>query len=97
MASIVACVPNLMDRSKFPAGVQFVTTAADVDGYDPTLIVVDIDRCDDVASFLVKGIEVIGFGSHIESELAAAALAAGYNAVYPRSVFFKRLVGSLAG
>lgn len=90
MADIVAFVPNLMDRSRFPSTVTFISSADDLADHAPRLVVVDIDRCEDLASFVVEGAEIIGFGPHVESALADQATKAGYSRVLTRSVFFKR-------
>ncbi len=90
MAEVVAFVPNLMDRSRFPSSVTFIKSADQLAEYSPRLIVVDIDRCEDVAGFVVGGVETIGFGPHVESALASEAIDAGYVKVFTRSVFFKR-------
>ncbi len=90
MAEVVAFVPNLMDRSKFPATVTFISSAEELSTHNPRIVVVDLDRCDNIGSFVIDGAELIGFGPHVESSLADQAVEAGYTNVLPRSVFFKR-------
>ncbi len=93
---VSAFVPNLMDRSRFSGGsTTFVKTAAELAGSD--LVIVDLDRCDDPGAFRIDGPRVIGFGSHVDVESAAAAEAAGYDEVLPRSVFFRRVSEILGG
>lgn len=98
---IVACIPNLMDRSRFGNRVQFVADAAALAELDeePDTIIVDLDRCDpgEVAAFRASGsATIIGFGPHIDSVGHALALADGADEVLARSVFFKRLPAILA-
>lgn len=100
--TIVAVVPSLMDRSRFPEGaVQFVTAAAEVARLDDvTGIVIDLDRCPDVSAFASMGMPSIGFGSHVEDQNLDSARAIGVTEVLPRSIFFRRLpelLGTLGG
>ena len=95
MARIAAFVPNLMDRSRFSGDVVFVSDADELDTVDADLVIVDLDRCEHLADFVRPDTETIGFGPHVESELAEAARDAGYNQVLTRSVFFNRLVSLL--
>ncbi len=44
-----------------------------------------------------KSIPLLGFFSHVETELQRAAIAAGYDQVVPRSVFSRDLVSILEG
>ncbi len=89
--TIVAHVPNLFDRSRFDGKATFVETAEEARSLNPTLVIVDLDRCDDAAGFRVDGATVIGFGPHVDSELHRQASEIGYSEVLARSVFFKRL------
>ena len=89
--TIAAFVPNLFDRSRFGGRVAFVESPDDVPALEPSLLIVDLDRCQDIASFVVPGVPALGFGPHVDSAAQAAALAAGYHEVLPRSVFFRRL------
>ena len=72
----------------------------------PALIVADLNAscCDvlDLARALksddaLTGVRLLGFFSHIQTELQQAAIAAGYDRVMPRSAFTKNLVDILAG
>jgi len=95
--SIAAHVPNLFDRSRFAGQVTFVDTGAEAAAMAPTLVIVDLDRCDDIEGFVLTGVRVVGFGPHVDSELHRRATDAGYSDVLARSVFFKRLPELLAG
>lgn len=89
--TIAAHVPNLFDRGRFRGQVVFVETAAEAADLSPSLVVVDLDRCDDVESFAIDGLRVIGFGPHVDTDLHRRATEAGYTEVLARSVFFTRL------
>lgn len=94
MAEIAAFVPDLMDRSRLAglAGIEFVATPADLLATDGPTVVVDLGRPGvlDVVPRLA-GRRVIGFGSHVDDDLLAAARAAGCTEVLPRSRFFARV------
>ncbi len=94
--TIVAHVPNLFDRSRFGGHVEFVETGEEAQLAEPTLIIVDLDRCDDPAAYVLEGVSTIGFGPHVDSDLHQAALDYGYDDVLVRSVFFRRLPDLLA-
>ena len=92
------------------ARVLFVKSIADTvqkarDGR-PALIVVDLNAhcCDaiEVARALksddaLATIPLLGFFSHVQTELQQEALAAGFDCVIPRSAFSKNLSEILAG
>ena len=63
---------------------------------NPTLLIVDLDRCEDPEAFRIDGPTVIGFGPHVDTELHQRAEACGYAEVLARSVFFRRLPELLA-
>jgi len=72
----------------------------------PTLIIADLNAscCDalELARALkgddsLVGVPLLGFFSHVQTELQQAALAAGYDRVMPRSAFTKNLAEILAG
>ncbi len=96
VTSIVAHVPNLFDRSRFQGKVTFVDSGADAAEHAPSVVIVDLDRCDDIAGFVLEGTTIIGFGPHVDSDLHRQASEAGYSEVLARSVFFKRLPELLA-
>lgn len=99
---VVAYVPDLMDRSRLTrlgdVPVVHVARPEDlvVEARDTDLVVVDVARrgvldvLDDVAG------HVVGFASHVDTELIAAAQAAGCTEVEPRSKFFAGLGRRLA-
>ncbi|HVE47093.1 MAG TPA: hypothetical protein VNA57_10165 [Acidimicrobiales bacterium] len=102
MTRIAAYVPDLMDRSKVAAAAKeavFVRTPADLAaaGADADLVVVDLSRAGalDALSEL-SDVRTIGFGSHVDRDLLAAATAAGCDEVLPRSKFFSTLHELLA-
>ena len=74
-------------------------------GEAPALIIADLNAscCDaiELARVLkgddsLAGVPVLGFFSHIQTELQQAAIAAGYDQVMPRSAFTKNLGQILA-
>jgi len=89
--TIVAHVPNLFDRSRFRGKATFVDTPDEARSHNPSLVIVDLDRCEDAEGFRIEGPRVIGFGPHVDSALHKRAAAVGYSEVMARSVFFKRL------
>ncbi len=89
--TIAAHVPNLFDRSRFGGRATFVETPDQARACEPSLLIVDLDRCDDLDGFRLDGPRVIGFGPHVDSTGHDRAVAAGYDEVLPRSVFFRRL------
>lgn len=106
---IIAFVPDLMDRSRFPAAVEFVAegglASASPDLATADLVVVDLSRLaslDILTELVGSGSElraaapVLGFAPHVDGELAALARSLGCT-VYARSVFFKRLPELLGG
>jgi hypothetical protein len=102
--SVVVLAPDLMDRSKITAVAPGAVTVRDATGLVAAtsagdLVVVDLSR-PGVLAVLSEvsriGARVIGFGSHVDRELLAAARAAGCAEVLTRSAFFSR-VGELLG
>jgi len=102
VASVVAYIPDLMDRSKVQAvggdAIRFVPSAADlVDAAsDPVvrLVVVDLSRpgvLDVLPALAAAEVRTIGFGSHVDHTLLDSARQAGCDEVLPRSAFFRRL------
>lgn len=89
--TIAAHVPNLFDRSRFSGRVVFVETPEEARACDPLLVIVDLDRCEDLQGFRIDGPRVVGFGPHVDSAGHQRAVGAGYDEVLPRSVFFRRL------
>jgi DNA-binding NarL/FixJ family response regulator len=99
--SVVAFVPDLMDRSKVAAvdaSIDFVAKAEDLLERAalsrPRLVVVDLRRpgaLEAVTRLAELGIDTIGFASHVDGALLEAAATAGCRNVLPRSAFFRRL------
>lgn len=88
--NIAAAVPGLMDQSRFPTGTaRFISDPSEIGS--ATLVIVDLDRTDDPARFVEASAHTIGYGSHVEEAALAAARAAGFDEVLPRSVFWRRL------
>ena len=89
MTTVAAYVPDLMDRSKLPAGTAFAGTPGALVDMEADVVVVDLSRPGvlDVLP-LLAGRRVVGFGSHVDTDLLAAARAAGCTEVLPRSAFF---------
>jgi CheY-like chemotaxis protein len=83
---------------KFPRTLEILMSSAEE--ATPAMIVVDLHNEKlnpiDVATQLktnesLKAIPLLGFFSHVETELQRKALAAGYDQVLPRSVFSRDL------
>ncbi|MDQ3570764.1 MAG: hypothetical protein M3396_09140 [Actinomycetota bacterium] len=99
MTRVAAYVPDLMDRSKVAAAgdVTFVTTPADLAATPADLVVLDLSRPGVLEALTdLGGARTVGFASHVDHELLAAAAAAGCDEVLPRSRFFARLGELLA-
>lgn len=101
MTRIAAFVPDLMDRSKVaaaaPGDVTFVRSAADLAGVAAEVVVVDLARPGVLDALPgLAAARTIGFASHVDRELAAAAEAAGCAEVMARSRFFADLPRLLA-
>jgi hypothetical protein len=96
-----AFVPDLMDRSRISAavaGVRFVAVPSDLaSAPDGATVVVDLGR-PGVLEILptLAGRRRIGFGSHVDRAVLAAAEAAGCDVVLARSEFFRRAAALLA-
>ena len=99
MTRVVAYVPDLMDRSKLASvgEVTFVATPAELATVPGDVVVVDLSRPGVLEALgRLQGVRTVGFGSHVDRELLAAAGAAGCQEVLPRSQFFAR-IGDLLG
>jgi len=98
---VVALVDDLMDRSRLaqaaPA-VRFVKTADEAAGAD--IVVVDLARHGDaIAALRAQSVtaRIVGFGPHVDEDVADRARRDGANAVLPRSRFFRDPTAALAG
>jgi len=100
--TIVAYVPDLMDRSKVASaapGVTFARTTAELmtAAADASVIVVDLSRpgvldaLPALRASVPASARIIGFGSHVEREVLEMARAAGCDDVLARSAFFSHL------
>jgi hypothetical protein len=95
---IVAFVPDLMDRSRFPsdAGVTFVRSPDDITD-DGDLIIVDLNRAGAFEAVKnINEIRRIGFTNHENTELIQQANAAGIETM-ARSRFFANVAKIVAG
>ena len=94
MSTVLAYVPDLMDRSKVAtvSGVEFVTRPTELVERTADTVVVDLSRPGvlDVLPSLTS-VRIIGFASHVDRELMDAARAAGCTEVLARSAFFVRI------
>jgi hypothetical protein len=94
---VLAFVPDLMDRSKLGAGVEFVRTIDELADAEPgDVVLIDLARAASLP-VLADGVRSIAFGSHVDDERLAAARAAGIDDVLPRSVFFRRAAAPTPG
>jgi DNA-binding NarL/FixJ family response regulator len=97
--TVLAFVPDLMDRSKVAAAapdVSFVATPGALAGAAAAgdVAVVDLGRpgaVEALPALVATGARVVAFGSHVERETLDAARAAGCDEVLPRSRFFGSL------
>lgn len=93
---VVAFVPDLMDRSRFPssANVTFVSTAEALvrDGGGADVVVADLNRAGAFEALCqtVGAGRRIGFTNHDNSEVLEAARNAGIEAM-ARSRFFRNI------
>jgi hypothetical protein len=89
---VVAFVPDLMDRSRIQAAlpeVEFVANPAALTDHPAATVIVDLGRAGALEVLpALAGRRTIGFASHVDSALLAAASAAGCTEVMPRSRFF---------
>lgn len=101
---IVAYAPDLMDQSRIRGGLADVVfvrrldaLAAKVDEINAEAVLVDLGRPGVLDVVGQIDAPVIGFGSHVDEDLLAAAATAGCDEVLARSVFFTRIArGTLA-
>lgn len=98
--SIVALVPDLMDRSRLSSAVEqpvvFVRSIDDVPG-DATVVLVDLARGFDLEALrrVVPDARIIAFGPHVDTAALEQARAAGVDEVLPRSQFFRDVADRL--
>jgi len=89
--NIYAYVPDLMDRSKFSKEINFYSKPQSLNYSEIDLIIVDLDKCKDLKEHLNLNVKTIGFASHVNEQIFKEANSVGYENVYPRSVFFKKM------
>ncbi|MEO7555967.1 MAG: DNA-binding response regulator [Acidimicrobiales bacterium] len=94
---VAAFVPDLMDRSRLRSVVDlFVPTITALAEVVADVVVIDLGRPGalDAVIDLAPRLRVVGFGSHVDTELLAAARQAGAE-VLPRSRFFANPAAAL--
>jgi hypothetical protein len=93
MKRVVAYVPDLMDRSRIGGSVTFVRSPAELAAaaVDADLVLVDLARPGVLEVLASIDAPTVGFASHVDRELIAAARVAGCGEVLARSAFFSRL------
>jgi len=109
MTTVLASVPDLMDRSKVAAAaagrVTFARRAEDLVTEAPTsgvdLVVIDLGRPGTLEAIVaLAALDVrptmLGFGSHVDRDVLAAARDAGCDVVLARSAFFTDVAAHLA-
>jgi hypothetical protein len=102
MTSVVALVPDLMDRARIEAAagdrVRFVSSVEELGDPDVDVVIVDLTRVPQPAEIrrAAPRARIVGFGPHVDGEVFDTARAAGIDDVMPRSMFF-RTVDELLG
>ncbi len=104
---VLALVPDLMDRSRMTAvpgiDVRFVSAAGELasrsTAWSADVVVVDLARPGVLEALEAGGISgrIVGFGSHVDTDVLDAARRAGCHEVLPRSRFFGDPGRALAG
>jgi hypothetical protein len=89
--TVAALVHDLMDRSRLDGVVDvFVRSADALATVDAEVVVVDLGAAgavDAIAALVGRGVRVVGYGSHVDTEILERARQAGALAL-PRSRFF---------
>jgi hypothetical protein len=101
MTSVVALVPDLLDRTRIEAAgrqVTFVSKVDDLVGIDADIVVADLSRIDQAAELrrVAPRARIIVFGPHVDNAVLDAARDAGIDTVLPRSMFFRTVDELLA-
>ena len=98
--TVVAVVPDLMDRSRFPSSVEFIVEAqldsATLARLGAAMVIVDLSRLSSLDPLALIDVPRWGFAPHVENDLADQARAIGCT-VLARSVFFRRLNDIVSG
>lgn len=94
-------------RVDFPRGADALLAAANEDDEPPRLFVFDLhaQRYGDLFALAarlkrderLRGVPLVGFFSHVHTELQRRALDAGFDKVLPRSAFTRNLPDILRG
>jgi hypothetical protein len=89
--TVVALVPDLMDRSRLGAVVDtFVRNATELAVVDADVAVIDLSRegaIEAAGALVARGVRVVAFGSHVDKDTLDQARATGAD-VMPRSKLF---------
>lgn len=94
VTTVAAFAPDLMDQSKLRGAIDdlvMLRNPAALASTDAAIVLVDLGRPGVLDVIDAIAGRVIGFGSHVDDALLAAAEAAGCDEVMARSVFFSRL------
>jgi DNA-binding NarL/FixJ family response regulator len=86
---VCALVPDLMDRSKITAAIPDAVFTLDGTA---DVVIVDLARSAHLVPEIraeMPAARIVCFGPHVDDEAAAAAQAAGADAVLARSRFFR--------
>ena len=89
--SVAAFVPDLMDQSKLRLAMQdicFVKEISELIDIEVDLAVVDLSKSEVLEVLHKIDSKILGFASHVDKEIIAAAEKAGCEKVLPRSKFF---------
>lgn len=96
--TVVAIVPDLMDRSRLGRreGLVHVGTVESAIETGAALAIVDLSRVTsaDLARLVAGVPRVVGYAPHVDDETLARAVETGVDEALPRSAFFRR-VGEL--
>jgi DNA-binding NarL/FixJ family response regulator len=100
---VVAFAPDLMDRSRISAAAptaRFARTPAELpdlaEEAGADVVLIDLGRPGVLDVVAAVAAPVVGFGSHVDRDVLAAARAAGCDEVLARSAFFGGLAARLA-
>lgn len=89
---VAVFAPDLGDRSRFDGvDVIHIRRPEQLDGLNLRLVVVDLDRSQDLQQFVRASVATVGFGSHVDAERQQLAIDVGFTEVMARSVFFRKL------
>ena len=99
MTRVCALVSDLMDRSKISAATRDVSFVRGADACaDADVVIVDLARFGDQVTAVravAPNARLVCFGPHVNEDAAAAASAAGADAVLARSQFFRDVAAAV--